>query len=65
MTREEMETMWHLKMLARLATRYNLSEETVEEIITIHNGDAKAAIRDIKAVEKVMHKVQTEKATDQ
>ena len=56
MTREEMETRWQLKMLARLATRYNLSEETVEEIIAIHNGDVKSAIRDIKAVVKVMSK---------
>ena len=57
MTREEMETRWHLKMLARLATRYNLSEETVGEMISIHNGDVKAAIRTIKAVEKAFHKV--------
>ena len=54
MTKEEMETRWYLKMLARLATRYNLSEETVEELIAIHNGDVKSAIRDIKAVEKKM-----------
>ena len=57
MTKEEMEAIKMTAELGRLATRYNLSEEAVEEIIAIHNGDVKSAIRTIKAVEKVFKQV--------
>ena len=55
MTKEEMmETMKMAVELGRLATRYNLSEETVEEIIANHNGDVKSAIRTIKTLGKLI-----------
>ena len=54
---EMMETMKMAVELGRLTTRYNLSEEAVEEIIAIHNGDVKSAIRTIKAVGKVIESI--------
>lgn len=55
MTNEEMmETMKIAVELGGLATRYNLSEETVEEIIAMHNGDVKSAIRTIKTLGKLI-----------
>ena len=55
MTKEEMmETMKIAVELGGLATRYNLSEETVEEIIANHNGDVKSAIRTIKTLGKLI-----------
>ena len=55
MTKEEMiETMELAVELGRLATRYNLSEEAVEEIIAMHNGDVKSAIRTIKTLGKLI-----------
>lgn len=55
MTNEEiMETMKMAVELGRLATKYNLSEEAVEEIIAMHNGDVKSAIRTIKTLGKLI-----------
>ena len=55
MTNEEMmETMKIAVELGGLATRYNLSEEAVEEIIAMHNGDVKSAIRTIKTLGKLI-----------
>ena len=55
MTNEEMmETMKIAAELGGLATRYNLSEEAVEEIIANHNGDVKSAIRTIKTLGKLI-----------
>lgn len=55
MTKEEMVETTKLAIeLGGLATRYNLSEETVKEIIAMHNGDVKSAIRTIKTLGKLI-----------
>lgn len=54
MTKEEMMETTKLAIeLGGLATRYNLSEEAVEEIIANHNGDVKSAIGTIKTLANV------------
>ena len=52
--KEMMETMKIAVELGGLATRYNLSEEVIEEIIANHNGDVKSAIRTIKTLGKLI-----------
>ena len=55
MTKEEMMETTKLAIeLGGLATRYNLSEEVIEEMIAMHNGDVKSTIRTIKTRGKLI-----------
>ena len=55
----DMNTMETLRLAAELAKTmriYGISEESMQEIMEAHNGNAKAAIRTIEATSKMVKK---------
>lgn len=51
------ETMNLAAELAKVMNRYNLDEETVRNIIEVHEGDVKKAIRTIEAAQRTIKAV--------